>query len=108
VPGDAMLGAGSIRFNGAVGQDYIGAAGTQEIAGTIEGSLRAAGGDVRVSARVGRNATIAGGRLELDTASSFGGNVYVAGGEIRVAGDLERMLHAAGGSVVIAGRVGGD
>ncbi|HEU4641153.1 MAG TPA: polymer-forming cytoskeletal protein [Gemmatimonadaceae bacterium] len=108
IPGDAMLAGGQLRFSGATGEDYIGAGGSQSVTGRIHGSLRAAGGEIHVAAPIDRNATIAGGRVAIDSLAVVGRNAYIAGGEVRMAGTVRETLQITGGTVFIDGTVGGD
>jgi len=108
VPGDAILAGGDVSFGGATGGDYLGAGGKQAITGRIHGSLRAAGGEIHVAAVVGRNATIAGGSVELDSAAIIARNAYVAGGTIEVNGTVQESLIAYGGAIILDGVVGRD
>jgi hypothetical protein len=106
VPGDAILAGGDVSFGGITGGDYIGVGGKQAITGRIHGSLRAAGGEIHVAASVDRNATIAAGSVELDSAAVIARNAYVLGGTIQVNGTVRENVVASGGAVVLNGVVG--
>jgi hypothetical protein len=106
VPGDAILAGGDVSFGGITGGDYLGAGGKQAITGTIHGSLRAAGGEIHVAASVDRNATIAAGTIELDSAAVIARNAYVFGGTVQVDGTVQENLVASGGAIVLNGVVG--
>ena len=108
VPGDAMLAGGQLTFSGATGGDYLGVGGSQVITGRIHGSARVAGGEIRVAAPIERNATIAGGTIELDRDGVIGRNAYFAGGTVRVDGAVRQGLHVSGGTVALGGQAGGD
>jgi hypothetical protein len=61
-----------------------------------------------VSAAVDRNTTIAGGKVELDSAAVITRNAYLIGGTIQVDGTVHEGLKASGGKVVLNGVVGRD
>ena len=108
VPGDAILAGGNLSFSGATGGDYLGAGGNEAISGRIHGSLRAAGGAIRVAATVDRNATITGGKVDLDSAAVIGRSAYLFAGAIQVDGAVRGTLLAAGGTVTLNGVVGAN
>jgi cytoskeletal protein CcmA (bactofilin family) len=108
VAGDAILAGGNVSFSGATGGDYLGAGGNQAISGRIHGSLRAAGGAIRVAATVDRNATITGGKVELDSAAVIGRSAYLFAGAIQVDGAVRGTLLAAGGTVTLNGVIGAN
>ena len=60
VPGDAILTGREVVFQTAIGGDYLGASGRQTIGGRIDGSVRAAGGEVHVIGAIDRNVTMLG------------------------------------------------
>jgi hypothetical protein len=102
-----MLAGRDLRFVGAAGGDYLGAGGTQRIGGRVHGALRAAGGKIRLTAAVDRNASVAGGTVEVDRVGVIGKNAYLAGGTVRVDGTVRGRLLVCGGTVVLNGPVGG-
>jgi cytoskeletal protein CcmA (bactofilin family) len=108
VPGDAILAGGNVSFSGATGGDYLGAGGNQAISGRIHGSLRAAGGAIRVAATVDRNATITGGKVDLDSSAVVGRSAYLFAGAIQVDGAVRGTLLAAGGTVTLNGVIGAN
>jgi hypothetical protein len=108
VPGDAILAGGDASFGGVTGGDYLGAGGKQAITGRIHGSLRAAAGEIHVAATIDRNATIAAGRVELDSAAIIGRNAYIVGGTIQANGTVQESLLAYGGAITLDGVVGRD
>jgi len=103
-----MLVGRELHFSGASGGDYLGAGGRQTISGRIHGALRAAGGTVRFLGAVDRNATIAGGTVEVNRAGVIGRNGYLAGGTVHLDGTVRGSLLVSGGTVVLNGPVGGD
>lgn len=108
VPGDAIVAGGDVRFSGSTGGDYLGAGGKQVISGRIHGSLRAGGGEIHVIAAVDRNATVAGGKVVVDSTAVVGRNAYLVGGDVQVNGTVREGLLASGGKVTLNGAVGGD
>ncbi|HEX9608228.1 MAG TPA: hypothetical protein VF962_13440 [Gemmatimonadaceae bacterium] len=108
VPGDAIIAGGDASFGGATGGDYLGAGGHQAITGRIHGSVRAVGGEIHVAAAIDRNATIAGGSVELDSAAIIARNAYIVGGTIQVKGTVQEGLMAYGGAITLDGVVGRD
>jgi cytoskeletal protein CcmA (bactofilin family) len=108
VPGDAILMGGKVSFSGSTGGDYLGLGGQQAITGRIHGSLRAAAGEVHVAASIDRNATIAGGNVEMDSVGVIGGNAYLWGGSVQLNGTVRQGLVVAAGKVTLNGVVGGD
>ena len=106
VPGDVILAGRDVLFSGASGGDYLGTGGMQTIGGRIHGSIRAAGGELHVAAAVDRNATIAGGHVELDSAAAIGGNAYLFAGSVKFNGTVRGGLVATGGSITLNGIVG--
>ena len=108
VPGDAILAGGDASFGGVTGGDYLGAGGKQAITGRIHGSLRAVAGEIHVAAAIDRNATIAAGNVELDSAAIIGRNAYIVGGAIQVNGTVQEGILAYGGAITLDGVVGRD
>ena len=74
----------------------------------VSNSLYASGGQLALDGTVGRNARIAGGRVEIDPRAIVAGNVSIAGGEVRIDGAVKGYVQAAGGRVLINGTIGGD
>jgi len=108
VLGDVILAGGDLHFSGAAGGDYLGAGGSQTIGGRVHGAIRAIGGEIHMTASVDRNATIAGGDIEVDRAAVIGRNAYLAGGTVRIDGTVHEGLLVSGGTVVLNGTVDGD
>lgn len=108
IPGDAILTGGDVTFQGTAGGDYLGAGGTQKIGGRVYGSVRSVGGEIHAMGTIGRNATIAGGNVNLDSTGVIGGNAYFTGGSVTIAGAVRGSLLASGGGVMINGPVGRD
>jgi hypothetical protein len=59
-----------------------------------------------LGADVGRNASLAGGRIEVASGAVVGENIYAAGGEIRIDGAVEGAIRAMGGEITLNGVVG--
>ena len=74
----------------------------------VDGSAFLSGGEVTVSAPIGRNVYLAGGDLRIE--SVVYGKVRAAGGKIRIAQDalIEGNATLAGGSIEVDGGVGGN
>jgi cytoskeletal protein CcmA (bactofilin family) len=108
IPGDAILTGGDVTFEGTAGGDYLGAGGNQKISGHIHGSIRSVGGEINAMGTVDRNATIAGGRVSLDSSAVVGGNAYITGGSVSINGSVRGSLMASGGEVTVNGPVGRD
>jgi cytoskeletal protein CcmA (bactofilin family) len=108
VPGDAILMGGKVSFSGSTGGDYLGLGGQQAITGRIHGSLRAAAGEIHVAATVDRNATIAGGNVEMDSVGVIAGNAYLWGGSVQIDGTVRKGLAVSAGKVTLNGVYGGD
>lgn len=85
---DLIATGGSIRVLGSVGDDARVAGGTITVSDDISGDLVAAGGLIRVlsSARVGRDAVIAGGSVFMN--GSIGGDLTVYGEEVVINGPI--------------------
>jgi len=105
VPGDAILAGGELHFSGNAAGDYLGAGWDQTIGGRIHGAVRAVGGEIHVTAAVDRNATIAGGTIELDRTAVIGRNAYIVGGTVRIDGTVHEELLVSGGTVILNGTV---
>ncbi|MDH3206718.1 MAG: hypothetical protein OEO79_08900 [Gemmatimonadota bacterium] len=108
VSGDAMLAGQVLDFDGFAGGSYLGAGRAQTIAGRVLGSVRAAGATIEVDALVGRNATLAGGRVVVRDDAEIGGNAYLAGGTVRLDGTVSGDVYVGAGEFVLDGEVGGD
>jgi cytoskeletal protein CcmA (bactofilin family) len=110
VPGDVILTGRDITFAtpAAAGGDYLAAAGDQDIFGRVHGSVRAVGGEIHLRGSVDRNATIAGGRVSVDSGGVIAGNAYLAGGEVSVAGQIGGALAVSAGEVELDGVIGRD
>jgi len=89
--GDALLMGGRARLGADVAQ-----------------SVFAAGGQLTVAGRVGRNLRAAGGRVELGPQAQVAGNVTVAGGQVTLRGRIGGHVHIGGGEVLIDGPVAGN
>lgn len=91
VAGDVLVAGSQVRLTSAVQQGVLAAGREVVIAGTIQRNARAAGATIRLpsGARIGRNATLAGGQLDLQ-------------------GAIDGYLLAVGERIYINGIVGGD
>jgi hypothetical protein len=108
VEGDVMLAGGAVEFEGGVGGSYLGAGGEQLVRGNIVGSGRAVGGSVRFGASVGRNLTLAGGRVELLEEAVIARNAYLVGGLVAMDGSIRGDMYAGARDVLLDGTVEGD
>jgi hypothetical protein len=108
IPGDAILTGRDVTFEGSAGGDYLGAGGNQNINGRVHGSIRSIGGEIHARGTVERNATIAGGKVSLDSGAVIGGNAYIVGGSVTINGAVHGSLMASGGDVTVDGPVGRD
>jgi cytoskeletal protein CcmA (bactofilin family) len=70
--------------------------------------VRAAGGSITITDRVGGDALLAGGSVTLAPGSRVAGNAWLAGGVLHLSGTVNGNVRAAGGEVVLSGRVDGD
>ena len=91
VPENAFVSGGDVLVDGIVGRNLYAAGGDVRLEGQVEEDVRMAGGTLRVSseARIGDDATLAGGSIVMDGA---------------IAGDLR----AYGERIVVNGSVDGD
>lgn len=70
--------------------------------------MYAAGGQLTLAGAVANNARAAGGEVLLVRGAVIGGNASLAGGRVEVDGVIKGYLQAAGGELFINGAVGGD
>jgi cytoskeletal protein CcmA (bactofilin family) len=108
VTGDAIVAGGEIEVRADVGGDLIVAGGSVRIDGPVKQGLYAAGGRVSINAPVARNVRAAAGRIEVGPGARIGGNASLAGGEVRVLGAVDGYLQARGGRLLIDAPVAGD
>lgn len=113
IPGLTRAGSGSIRSinlgkDSVQEGDFIGAASTVDLAGSLRGDVMAAGGEVDMSGPVSGDALVAGGTIVL--ASPVAGSSRLIGGSIEVLGQTGKNLTAAGGSIRLDenSKVGGN
>jgi hypothetical protein len=83
--------------------NFIVAAGSVVIGGTVLRNVRGAGGAVTITGHVGRNLNAAGGTVVLTPEAVIDGRARLVGGEIRVAGTVASKLYAAGAVIVLEG-----
>ena len=90
--------------------DLSATGGTVVVEGTVDGDLRAYGGDVRIAegGEVTGIVRVYAGSARID--GTVGGNVLVYAGSVRLGetGSVDRSFGAVGGDVAVAGAVGGD
>jgi len=79
---------------------------TIEIAGTINGDLAIAGGNIIVSGYVTGNLWVAGGNVEIS--GNIEKSAYVAGGNVSITGYVGRDLYIATGMIDFTGTVEED
>jgi hypothetical protein len=80
MPGDLIVGGGSVDVDGTVSGDLLAFGGKIRLGQDVAGSVLAAGGQLTVNGKVGRNLRMAGGQLEFGPKSEVAGNVTAAGG----------------------------
>jgi hypothetical protein len=108
VKGDLVAAGGELRIAAPVAGDLLAAGGTLRMDGAAGQDLYAVGGQVALEGTVARNARVAGGSVSLGPQARIGGNASLAGGRIEVLGAIGGYLQTAGGRVLIDGAVAGD
>ena len=108
VKGDLIAAGGQLRVAGPVGGDLVLAGGSLRLEGTVDQDAYVAGGQIDVDGTVARNARIAGGSIALGPKARIGGNASLAGGRVETRGSIGGYLQVGAGSVLIDGPVQGD
>lgn len=121
-----MAAGGSVRVRAQVRDDIFAAGGeviTSESSAdhliTAGGSLTltnvtardivAAGGEIWISgAKIQDDLVLSGGRVMIDSRSTFSGTAVMMGGDLAMAGTVEGDVTAAGGRIRLDGRIGGN
>ncbi len=55
------------------------------VSGTVSQDVRAIGGKLTFNGDIGRNATLAGGSIDVTPSALFRGNIIAAGGQVNLA-----------------------
>jgi cytoskeletal protein CcmA (bactofilin family) len=105
---DTFVAGDSARISQAVKGDLVAVGGTLRIDAAGSQDLYAGGGQVEFDGSLARNARIAGGSVSIGPKARIGGNASLAGGRVEMLGSIGGYLQAAGGRVFIDGRVDGD
>ena len=108
VAGDLLAAGGQVDVSAQVRGDAIVAGGNVRLGGRLDNSVFAVGGQLTLAGAVANNARAAGGEVLLVRGAEIGGNASLAGGRVEVDGVIKGYLQAAGGEVFINGAVGGD
>ena len=77
-------------------------------AGTVSDDVRGAGGTVRISGKVGKNVTVAGGSVIIARGSSVGKNLLAAGGKVQINGTVGEEARLGAGDVDVTGIINGN
>lgn len=72
------------------------AAGTITVSGTVSQDVRAAGGAITILNKIGRNATLLSGNIDLTENASIAGNLTAAAGNININSQVGSIEAAAG------------
>lgn len=108
VSGDLLLAGGEVLVLNPVGGDLLAAGGDVLIDAAASQDVYTAGGRVTLNADVTHNLRAAGGKLEIARQARVGGNATLAGGRVLVLGAVQGHLAVVGGHVYLNGPVGGN
>lgn len=106
VDGDVYCAGQDVTISGTVKGDVICAAQTITISGKVEGSVRAAGQVVRLQDTIERSASIAASEIIVEKQSSIGRDATFAGGTLDLDGTVKRDAVVASGDTTVTGTIG--
>ena len=107
VLGDAYIAGGEIALGQNVAGDAFLAAGTATVTGSVADSVYAAAGTLNIQGEIGRHLRAAGGEVIVAPGARIGSEATIAGGKVRIDGSVGDFLTVAAGTVRINGRIGG-
>ena len=106
--GNEFMAGGYVEIQERVLKSAFVSGGDVTIAGSVGRNLYAAGGDVRLEGVVEDDVRMAGGTLRVAPEARIGGDATLAGGSIIVDGFVGGDLHAYGDRIVVNGSISGD
>ncbi len=106
--GDVIAAGGKVMLNADVAGDVLVAGGDVRLAGPVQQGVLAAGREVVIAETIGRNVRAAGATIRLLPDTRIGRNATLAGGELDLQGTVTGHLLAAGRRIYINGTIGGD
>lgn len=108
VNGDLLAAGSTVSITGPVRGDVQAVGGTLTLRGPIAESLRAAGGSILVEGKVGQNALLAGGNVSLGASARVGRDAFLAGKVLKVDAPIGGDLRLTGEEATVAGEVQGN
>ena len=106
--GNEFLAGGYVELNDRVSRSAFVSGGDVLVDGFVGRNLYAAGGDVRLEGQVDGDVRMAGGTLRVSPAARIGDDATLAGGSIVMDGSVAGDLRAYGERIVVNGSVDGD
>lgn len=106
--GDVIVAGGEVSIGHTISQDILAAGGSLRLRGQVNDDVRVAGGEVNIDARIGDDLVAAGGEITIEPLARVGGNAYLAGGDVEMSGTVNGDLFVGAGELKIAGVVKGD
>jgi len=77
------------------------------VAGTVEGDVRVAGGQVTISGGVAEDVLATGGQVTITSSGQVGGDVIVSAGQLAIDGTVTGSVVGTAGSYSKSGQIGG-
>jgi cytoskeletal protein CcmA (bactofilin family) len=108
VDGNAFAAGGRVEVRERIEKSAFVSGGDVIVAGSIGRNLFAAGGELSLEGDVEGKARVAGGKLRMSPEARIGGDASFAGGTVEIDGAIGGGLRAYGERIVINGIVGGD
>lgn len=108
VRGNAFAAGGRVEVRESVRKSAFVSGGDVTVTGAIGRDLYAAGGNLRLEGEIEGEASVAGGTLQMSPGARIGEDASFAGGTIEIEGAVGGDLHAYGERIEINGSVGGD
>ena len=106
--GNEFLAGGYVELSDRVTRNAFVSGGDVLVDGFIGRNLYVAGGDVRLAGQVDGDVRLAGGTLKVSPEARIGDDATLAGGSIVMDGSVAGDLRAYGERIVVNGSVDGD
>ena len=97
-----------MRIAGTINGDLLVAGGEVTVSGTVTDDIRAGGGQLRFSGTTGKNIAAAGGTITIEHPAVLEGGLLAAGGSVTIAGRVAGEVRVTAGEAALTGAVGRD
>ena len=103
---DVYVWGNVVNISGVVEGDVIVGGSYVRISGEVKGNVRAFASNLELNGKVGKNATVAGGMVNVNENTEINWDLLVAGGVVSVNGPVNGMIQAAAGNLEVNSHVG--